>query len=86
MARAPTSAAAAEPAAAVEHTTYEGALQELEQIVAQLEGASLPLDRLLERYTRAGELLRFCRGRLEAVEAQVKVLEGNRLEAWKPDA
>ncbi len=65
---------------------YEVALQELEQIVASMEGAALPLDQLLESYTRAAELLQYCRGRLSAVEAQVKVLEEGQLKTWTPEA
>ena len=51
-----------------------------------MEGSALPLDALLESYTRAAELLQFCRGRLEAVEAQVKVLEEGQLKTWAPEA
>jgi exodeoxyribonuclease VII small subunit len=77
MAKNPSSApAAAEPA------TYEEALGELERLVAAMEGGSMPLDRLLESYKRGADLLTFCRQRLEAVEAQVKVLEEGQLKPW----
>ncbi len=66
--------------------SYEDAVQELEQIVASMESAGLPLDRMLDSYTRAASLLHYCRGRLEAVESQVKVLEKGRLAPWTPDA
>jgi exodeoxyribonuclease VII small subunit len=62
--------------------SYEDAVQELEQIVASMEGSALPLDRLLDSYTRAATLLEYCRGRLEAVETQVKVLEKGQLAPW----
>ncbi len=42
----------------------------------------MPLDKLLESYRRGAELLAFCRGRLEAVDAQVKVLEEGQLRPW----
>ncbi len=42
----------------------------------------MPLDGLLQSYQRGAELLAFCRGRLQAVETQVKVLEDGRLEPW----
>jgi exodeoxyribonuclease VII small subunit len=71
------SAQASEPAA-----SYEAALEELEQLVAQLEGGQLPLDQLLERYQRGAALLAFCRERLEAVDKQIKVLEGGELKPW----
>jgi len=70
-------AQAAEPA-----VSYEAALEELEQLVAQLEGGQLPLDQLLERYQRGAALLAFCRDRLEAVDKQIKVLEGGELKPW----
>lgn len=70
-------AQASEPAA-----SYEAALEELEQLVAQLEGGQLPLDQLLERYQRGAALLAFCRDRLEAVDRQIKVLEGGELKPW----
>ena len=62
--------------------TYEAALQELEGLVSGLESGQLPLDQLLTRYQRGAELLAFCRARLEAVENQIKVLEGGELKPW----
>jgi exodeoxyribonuclease VII small subunit len=72
------SAGAAEPA-----TSYEAALQELEQLVAQLDAGQLPLDQLLTRYQRGTELLGFCRARLDAVEQQIKVLEAGEFKPWE---
>lgn len=62
--------------------TYEDALSELERLVAAMESGQLPLDRLLDSYRRGAELLNFCRARLDAVEQQVKVLEGGQLQPW----
>lgn len=73
-ARAPD---ASEPAA-----SYEAALQELEQLVAQLDAGQLPLDQLLTRYQRGAELLSYCRARLDAVENQIKVLENGEARPW----
>ena len=39
---------------------------------------------LLDGYRRGAELLQFCRGRLEAVEQQVQVLEDGQLKPWAP--
>ena len=64
--------------------TYEAALQELENLVGRLESGQLPLDQLLTGYQRGAQLLKFCRDRLEAVETQIKVLEGTELKPWKP--
>jgi exodeoxyribonuclease VII small subunit len=62
--------------------SYEEALAELERLVAAMEAGKMPLDRLLESYRRGAELLGFCRGRLEAVEQQVKVLEEGLQKPW----
>ena len=62
--------------------TYEAALQELEALVASLESGQLPLDQLLTGYQRGAQLLAFCKGRLEAVETQIKVLDGTELKPW----
>jgi exodeoxyribonuclease VII small subunit len=62
--------------------SYEAALQELEALVARLESGQLPLDQLLTGYQRGAQLLKFCRDRLEAVENQIKVLEGTELKPW----
>ena len=70
------------PAAASPPRNYEDALGELERLVAAMEAGQLPLDRLLEQYQRGAELLNFCRGRLDAVEQQVKVLEDGQLKPW----
>ena len=63
-------------------TTYEAALQELESLVGRLESGQLPLDQLLTGYQRGAQLLKFCRDRLEAVEIQIRVLEGSELKPW----
>ena len=63
--------------------SYEQALAELDRLVQQMEGGQLPLDQLLDGYRRGADLLAFCRGRLEAVEEQVKVLEDGQLKTWK---
>jgi exodeoxyribonuclease VII small subunit len=62
--------------------SYEAALNELEGLVASLESGQLPLDQLLTGYQRGAQLLKFCRDKLEAVETQIKVLEGAELKPW----
>ena len=62
--------------------TYEAALQELEGLVSSLESGQLPLDQLLTGYQRGAQLLAFCKSKLEAVETQIKVLEGTELKPW----
>ena len=80
----PSSGRATEPVAEPAH--YEAALQELEQLVARMESAQMPLDQLLESYKRGAVLLAFCKTRLEAVEQQVQVLEAGQLKPWSDAA
>ncbi|MDP1013685.1 exodeoxyribonuclease VII small subunit, partial [Klebsiella pneumoniae] len=63
--------------------SYEQALDELERLVSAMEGQQLPLDQLLRAYQRGAELLALCRGRLQAVEQQVKLLDDGELKAWE---
>ncbi len=65
--------------------SYEQALAELDRLVQQMEGGQMPLDELLDGYRRGAELLGFCRGKLQTVEDQVKVLEDGQLKAWLPE-
>lgn len=62
--------------------SYEAALAELEQMVAQLESGQLPLDQLMAGYQRGAELLKFCRSKLDAVEQQISVIDGDQLKPW----
>ena len=65
-----------------EPTSYEAALQELEQLVVRIESGQLPLDQLLAGYQRGAALLALCRERLEAVQNQIQVLESGALQPW----
>jgi exodeoxyribonuclease VII small subunit len=65
--------------------SYEAALQELEKLVSQLESGDMPLEQLLSGYQRGAELLKFCRDKLDAVENQIKVLDGGTLKPWTPE-
>jgi exodeoxyribonuclease VII small subunit len=62
--------------------SYEAALEELERLVAQMDAGQLPLDQLLSQYQRGAALLAFCREKLDAVEQQIQVLEGQTLKPW----
>lgn len=64
--------------------SYEAALQELDQLVQMIESGQLPLEQLLSGYKRGAELLAFCRGKLEAVEEQIRVLDEGTLKPWTP--
>jgi len=45
-------------------TTYATALAELDQILRELEGADVDVDRLADRVGRATELIALCRDRI----------------------
>lgn len=79
MAKSSNPSSSASPAVPA---SYEAALQELEALVSDLESGKLPLDQLLSGYQRGALLLKFCRDKLEAVETQIKVLEGTELKPW----
>jgi len=66
--------------------TFEGALAELEGIVAAMEGGQLPLEESLAAYKRGAELLQYCQGRLQDAQQQVRVLEANALQILPGDA
>lgn len=65
--------------------TFETALEELEKLVADLEGGKLPLADSLAAYKRGAELLKYAQGELALVEQQVKVLEGDVLKPFALD-
>jgi exodeoxyribonuclease VII small subunit len=63
--------------AAKSHKTlsFEDALAELEQVVADMEAGKLSLEESLAAYKRGAELLQHCRSRLDDAQQQVRVLE-----------
>jgi len=65
--------------------TFEGALTELEHIVARMEGGQLSLEQSLSAYKRGAELLKFCQAQLVDVQQQVKVLEAGVLKNFAGD-
>lgn len=70
------------PPSATAPTSYEAALEELEQLVGRLESGQMPLEQLLSGYQRGAELLKFCRDRLEAVESQIKLVDEGAFKPW----
>lgn len=69
-------------AAALAPASFEEAMAELAQLVAQMEAGQLPLDASVAAYARGSELVKFCAAQLEKVESQVKVLEGEMLKPF----
>jgi exodeoxyribonuclease VII small subunit len=64
---------------------FESAVDELEKLVADLEGGNLPLADSLAAYKRGAELLKYAQGELAQVEQQVKILEGDTLKPFQPE-
>jgi exodeoxyribonuclease VII small subunit len=54
--------------------TFEEALAELEQIVAEIEGGQVGLEESLVKYERGTYLIQHCRGVLNVAEKQIELL------------
>jgi exodeoxyribonuclease VII small subunit len=77
MPKSPASAVAVPPVAA-----FEQSLDELEQLVARMEGGELSLDESLQSFERGIGLYRSCQTALEQAELRVRLL----LDPDSPDA
>jgi exodeoxyribonuclease VII small subunit len=64
----------AEPVLNRNGLTFEQAIQRLEKIVADMEGAELPLEDVLKKYEEGSKLVRFCSHKLEEAEKKIEVL------------
>jgi exodeoxyribonuclease VII small subunit len=64
---------------------FESAIQELEQVVADMESGKLSLEASLVAYKRGMELSTFCQKTLEEAEQQVQILEKGILKDFDPD-
>jgi exodeoxyribonuclease VII small subunit len=71
---------------AAQPESFEAAMSELAELVAQMEAGELPLEASVIAYKRGSELIKFCAGQLDKVEAQVKILEAEMLKPFAPDA
>jgi exodeoxyribonuclease VII small subunit len=60
--------------AAIADLPFEKAMQELEQIVAQLERGDVPLEKSIEIYERGDRLRRHCAELLAKAELKVEVI------------
>ena len=63
---------------------FESAIEELERLVAAMEGGALSLEASLAAYQRGAVLTRYCQERLGAAEQQVRILEADVLRAVEP--
>lgn len=62
--------------------SFEAALAELEQVVADMESGKLPLEESLAAYQRGAELLKQCRSRLDDAQQRVRILEDGSLKEF----
>jgi len=62
--------------------SFEAAMADLAQLVAQMEEGQLPLEASVAAYQRGAQLVRYCAAQLDRVEAQVKVLDGDMLKPF----
>ena len=66
--------------------SFEEAMAELAQLVAQMEAGTLPLEASVAAYQRGSELIKYCAAQLDKVDNQVKVLQGEMLKPFAADA
>jgi exodeoxyribonuclease VII small subunit len=64
-----------------ESLSFEGALDQLEQTVARLEGGDMPLEEALELFEAGVQLSRQCNQTLEAAERRIEVLIADRADS-----
>lgn len=50
---------------------YAGALAELDEILTELEGSDVDVDRLADRVARAGDLITVCRDRIGSARIRI---------------
>jgi exodeoxyribonuclease VII small subunit len=61
---------------------FEGAMDRLEAIVAQMESGKLPLEELIVRYEEGMKLVKICQERLASAEQKIEIIA--RDHAGKP--
>ena len=54
--------------------TFEKALARLEEIVAQMEGGQLSLEKMMACFEEGSALVKFCSGQLNEVEKKIEIL------------
>ena len=57
-------------------TSYEKALQELQEIVARIEANAIGIDDLASQMKRAADLIEFCQNKLRTTEGEIENLFG----------
>jgi len=70
-----------------ENPDYKDAFEELQTIIAEIEGGEIAVDQLSEKVKRAALLIRICRNKLTATEGDVgKILKELENADSPPDA
>lgn len=61
---------------AKQEITYKAAVEEIEDILAKIEGGKMDVDELSKNVKRVTELLKLCKNKLQKTEEEVnKILE-----------
>jgi exodeoxyribonuclease VII small subunit len=55
--------------------SFEKGIALLEELISNVEGGSLPLDKSIQAYQRGAELMTHLRGLLEGAEEKLKILQ-----------
>lgn len=55
-------------------TSFEQAMERLEEIVAQMEGDRMPLDEMVASYEEGMRLLKVCRQRIETARRRIEII------------
>lgn len=67
-------------------TNFESAMNELESLVAKLEGGDLALNDSLSAYQRGHSLLAYCQSQLQSARQQIQILDGQTLKPFESDS
>ncbi len=54
--------------------SFEKALERLEQIVTEMEGGKLSLEKMISHFEEGSKLVKFCSGKLNEVEKKIEQL------------
>ena len=57
--------------------TFEGAIEQLEQIVKELETGDLPLEKAIKKFEEGVRISKFCSKKLDETEKRITVLLEN---------
>lgn len=58
-----------------DNTTFEKAMEELEQIVQDLQSGNVPLDQAIAKYEEGKKKIEFCQKKLNAAEEKIRELD-----------